>query len=293
MSVYIACDKCEKRLKIPEEVVGHPIKCPVCGSVFKATPEKVAPEKAAAIAPVRLAPAAHEDEEDIVPIHKKPTILDDEDEDRPKPRKKAAAVDEDEEGIVTAARRPAAIDEDDEDRPARPRRRAADEDEAEEAEAEEAAKKGKRGTPWYVLGPLVLLSLCGVGLAGLWTIGFSYLDMDRGLKFLSDYDTKIWIGVSSAGVIILLCLIVSLIPMRAWLRFLLVFFFLAVGYGGSFAAIHWWNQLPLPNEKQPDPVQNPPANGPMGMPMGPGGGGRGAPMPPPPGGPGRGQKPPQ
>ena len=56
MSVYIACDKCDKRLKIPESVVGHAIKCPVCGSVFKSTPEKVVPDKAGAVPPARSGP---------------------------------------------------------------------------------------------------------------------------------------------------------------------------------------------------------------------------------------------
>jgi hypothetical protein len=276
MSVYIACDKCDKRLKIPEEVVGRPIKCPVCGSVFKATPEKVVPGEEAAVAPVRLAPAAHK-EEGVVPIRKKPAVLDDEDEDMPKPRKKTAPA-EDEEGIVPAVRKPAAVEDDDEDRPARRRRRVADED-----EAEEPAKKGKRRTAWYVMLPLLILSLCGAGLAALWTIGFSYLDMDRGLKHLGNFDTKVWIGVATAGAVTLLCLIFSLIPVRAWLRFLLVLFFLAVGYCGSFAAIHWWNELPfIPDEQKEDPFnKNPPPNGPIGgMPMPPGGGGRGGPMAP-------------
>jgi DNA-directed RNA polymerase subunit RPC12/RpoP len=71
MSVYIACDKCEKRLKIPETVVGRPIKCPACGSVFKAEPAKVQPgipapgptvEEPAptAVARHRTAPSVHE-----------------------------------------------------------------------------------------------------------------------------------------------------------------------------------------------------------------------------------------
>ena len=37
MSVYLQCDQCGKHLKIPEQVVGHKIKCPVCEAVFKAT----------------------------------------------------------------------------------------------------------------------------------------------------------------------------------------------------------------------------------------------------------------
>jgi hypothetical protein len=250
MSVYIACDKCDKRLKIPDEVVGRAIKCPVCGSVFKATPENVLPAKAAAVVPTRSAPA----------------VLDDEDDDRPKPRKKAVAT-EDEEAIVSARKRHGVAA--DEDQPASTARGDADEP-AEVEDVEEEPRKGKRRTPWYVMLPLLVLSLSGAGLAALWTIGFSYLDLDRGLKHLN-FDNKVIIGVAAAGTVVLLCLIVTLIPVRAWLRFLLVLLFLGLGYGGSFAAIHWWDQLPIPDEEKPAPLTTPlpPLDG--------GGPGRGAP----------------
>jgi hypothetical protein len=267
MSVYIACDKCDKRLKIPDEVVGRAIKCPVCGNVFKSTPEMVQPAKAAAIAPVASAPVAHHE---------------DDDEDLPKPRKKAAALDGDEEAIAPTRKRAVARDEDEEGiAPARKRAAVKDEDDEdaqEVEEVEEAPKKGKRRTPWYVMLPLLVLSLCGAGLAALWAIGFTYLDMDRGLRSLT-FDNKVIIGVATAGAVTLLCLIFTLIPARAWLRFLFVLFFLGLGYGGSFAAIHWWNDLPfVPQEKQPDidlnaPLPGAPGGARMGGPGAPGGGG--------------------
>jgi hypothetical protein len=299
MSVYIACDKCEKRLKIPESVVGRDIKCPVCGNVFKSAPEKVQPSKAAvvapvAIAPVATAPAAIEDEEEVIAAPKKPAVPEDDEELVVAAKKKPAVVDDEEEAIVPAKRKPAVIDDEDEDEvvPAKKKKAPVAEDDEEEAapavaaadeedEAEDeakAAKKARRRTPWYVMLPLLILSLGGgAGLAGLWTIGFTVLDLDRGLKFLGNYEHKVWIGVVAAGVVTLLCLLVTLIPMRSWLRFLLVFFFLGLGYGGSFAAIHWWDELPLiPDEPKVQLPEHPPG---MGEPGGRGGmgapGGRG------------------
>jgi len=252
-----------------------PIKCPACGSVFKAEPEKVHPAEAAP------APAVEERQTAAVARHRTaPTVREDADEDLPKPRKKAAARDEDEGAISPVKKKAVAIADDEDDRPARKKKRVVED---EEDEIEEVAKPAKRRTPWYVMLPLLVLSLCGAGLAALWTIGFSFLDMDRGLRHL-DFDTKVWIGVASAGAVVLLCLIFSLIPARGWLRFLLVFLFLGLGYGGSFAAIHWWNDLPFvpqDDEKPFDrPQPQPGGGGPPGGGMGGGMGGRGAPMGP-------------
>ena len=71
-------------------------------------------------------------------------------------------------------------------------------------------------------------------------------------------------------------------PARAWLRFLLVLIVLGVGFGGSFATIHWWNSLPfVPDEPVEGPYSRPKPNpGGGGPPMG-GGGGRGGMAPAP------------
>jgi hypothetical protein len=344
MPVYIACDKCQKRLKIPEDVIGRSIKCPSCGSVFKADPAKAAAAVAPAPAPVpkHPAPAALEDEpDDVVPPPRKPAALDDEDEDMPKPRKKAAALDEDEEAEVAPRKKAAALDEDeevavtprkkpavpaaedeprpakrkadddadeprpakkraaddeDDDRPARAKRRPADEDEEEKAEEDTKAKKGKRGTPWYVLLPLLLLSFSGLGIGMLWSIGFSWLDLDR--KLTLSPESKEWIGIGVAVHVTVFCLIFAMLPNKTWLRFLLVIFVLALGYGESFAIVYWWTDTPFGAER-PNTGQMP-AGGPQGAgmqaPGGGGGAGRGGGQPPggrggqPPGG--RGGQPP-
>jgi len=278
MSVYIPCDKCRKRLKIPETVVGRSIKCPTCGAVFKADPAKVLSAKPSAPPaevpePAAVAPAAHEDDEDVLPMRKRAAV-DDDDEDLPAPPKKAAALDDDEEApppkkkavieededeVRPAKKKAAAIEDDDDeddrparskkkaaaseddddedDRPARSKkRRPADEDE-EEDEDEDKAKKPKRRTPWYVMLPLMILSFSGVGLALLWVYGFAYVGMDKTLQI--DFDKAVIIGVSTAGAVTLICLILSLLGIRAWLRFLLVFLFLLLGYGGSLGVMYW------------------------------------------------------
>jgi hypothetical protein len=248
MSVYIACEQCQKRLKIPEEILGRSIECPSCGTVFKSNPSMVVTSKPAAPPPV----ATDEDEEDVVAMRKKVAAVED-DEDMPKPRKKAAVLDDDD--TVTVKKKPAARDGDDEDeeedRPARAKkRRPADEDEDDEDEEEEGSTERKR-TPWYLLLPLVILSLLGIGIAFLWVLGFVWLK-NAGYDFINidqekniAWDTKMWIGIPVAAVVTLLCLVFSLIQMRAWLRFLLVFLLLLLGYGGSFAVVHWWRDLPF------------------------------------------------
>jgi hypothetical protein len=254
MPVYIACDKCQKRLKIPENVVGHSIKCPACNTVFKADPAKVLPAEQ----PVHTAALAEDDE--VRPARKPAAPAEDEGRVQPKPHKKAAAAD-DAEAAAPAKRKAAAAEEDDE--APRRRRRARDYDEDEE-EYDEEVEEGGRRTPWYVMLPLLLLSFCAVGLALLWPIGFSWLDMDRQLSSVS-FDSKMWIGIVLAIVITLLCLIFTLIPARSWLRFLLVLLFLGLAYGGSFAAAHWWKDLPFGKEEKapaaPHPMPGPGAPG--------------------------------
>ncbi len=263
MSVFISCDQCRKRLKIPESVVGRAVKCPACGAVFKSSAAQV-------LSPPHH-PAAPDDEAALVAPARQPALaLDDDEEDRPRPRKKAALLD-DEPAEVSPVRRA-----DDDERPAkrRPATRADDEEDAEELELEDdlPKKKGKRRTPWYLMLPLLLLSFLGAALPWLWTVGFTFLQLDKAVAL--DFDDRVWVGVGSGVGVVLFCLIFSLLPLRAWLRFLLVFLTLGVVYGGSFAAVHWWKDLPVKQEKtlpaNPKMQQGIPAAKPPGM-RGPGG----------------------
>jgi hypothetical protein len=237
MAVYIACDKCQKRLKIPENVIGHSIKCPACNSVFKADPTKVLPAEQ----PVHQAALAEEDE--VLPARKKAVPVEDEEAVEAKPHKHVV--------------RP--VEEDDEPRPARRRRRADYDDEDDDYEDE--LEETKARTPWYVMLPLLVLSFCAVGVALLWPLGFSWLDMDRTLTL--SFEGRMWVGIAGAIVLTLLCLVVSLLSARAWLRFLIVLMLLAIGYGGSFAAARWWKDMGLGKEDKAPVTQ--PLPGPPGQ----------------------------
>jgi hypothetical protein len=220
----------------------------------------VAPDEDEPAARPRKKVAPLDEEEDVLPAKKKKAAaLDDEEEDvRPAKKKPAALADEDEdEAPAKPAKKKAAVEEEDEDdRPARPKkRRPVDEDEDEEEDEEEdRPRKGKRRTPWYVMLPLLVLSFCGIGLAWMWTLGFTWLELDKGLDL--SFDSRMWIGIGTGAGTTLLCLIFSLIPVRAWLRFLLVLLFLGIGYGGSFAAIHWWKDLPFSMNSPPAPPRS-------------------------------------
>jgi hypothetical protein len=299
MPVYIPCEKCQKRLKIPENVLGKSIKCPACGSVFKADPEKATPAEAKpapapAAPPPHPVPVAHEGEEEPVAARAAKKVVPlDEDEDAPRPAKKAVTLDDDEgeedvrpakkkavveeeEDVeeVRPAKKAVVLDDEDEEAPARPakkkaagedegeearpakkkaavaededekparakKKRPAEEDEAGEDEGADKPKKGKRRTPWYVMLPLLLLSLSAVGLFWLWSLGPAEVGMDRTMGI--DIGMAPWIGIGLAGGVALICLIVSLLSARAWLRLLLVFLLILLSYGVSLGLMAWSN----------------------------------------------------
>jgi hypothetical protein len=235
MSVAIVCDKCEKRLTIPETVVGRSIKCPACGAVFKADPTKV---QAAATRPA----AAKPDGEDGAPAAAK--LADDE---ARAVKKKTAA--EDEAVDVVPVKKSAVIIEDDDEPPPPRRRRGRRVDDYDDYEDDyDDEPRGKPVTAWYVMLPLIILSFSAVGLALMWPIGFSWLGMDKDVSMSND--ARIWIGIGVAVHVVLLCLIFSLMPTRAWVRFVIVLLLLALAYGESWAVMHWWKQLPFGHEEK-------------------------------------------
>jgi hypothetical protein len=259
MSVAIVCDKCEKRLTIPETVVGRSIKCPACGAVFKADPTKV---QAAATRPA----AAKPDGEDGAPAAAKLA----EDEARAVKKKTAA---EDEAVDVVPVKKSAVIIEDDDEPPPPRRRRGRRVDDYDDFEDDYDEPRGKPVTAWYVMLPLIILSFSAVGLALMWPIGFSWLGMDKDVSMSND--ARIWIGIGVAVHVVLLCLIFSLMPTRAWVRFVIVLLLLALAYGESWAVMHWWKQLPFGHEeKSAQPAIQPRLDrGGFPPPFGPDGGG--------------------
>jgi hypothetical protein len=127
MPVVVNCTKCQKKLKIPDELLGKKVKCPTCSAVFTA-------EASEAVEEDRPAPK---------PAVKKPPV-EDEDDDVPAPKAKRKPVDDDDDEGVSAkpSKRKTADDDEDEDEPPKKtsKRKVDDDDDEDEA----PRKKSKR-----------------------------------------------------------------------------------------------------------------------------------------------------
>src|SRR4051794_30693722 len=90
MPITIACSQCDKKLKVPDNLVGKKVKCPSCQAIIQvpaadegdAPPEDEGVTKRPASRP---APARSSE---------------DEDESEPRPRRRRQEADEDEEGMT-------------------------------------------------------------------------------------------------------------------------------------------------------------------------------------------------
>lgn len=63
MSISISCGKCNKQLRVKDELTGKRVKCPVCGNVLQVAVASVAPEPSVGVKPataeLRLPPRVH------------------------------------------------------------------------------------------------------------------------------------------------------------------------------------------------------------------------------------------
>src|SRR5207245_2284395 len=87
VSISVTCPGCQKQLKVPGELIGHPVKCPSCKSKFTATGEDLAAVQAGVAAPGQSAPPPAE------PEWSEPELLDEDEPardkaDRPRRRRK-------------------------------------------------------------------------------------------------------------------------------------------------------------------------------------------------------------
>jgi predicted Zn finger-like uncharacterized protein len=91
MSITIDCPSCNRKLRVPDDLLGKKVKCPTCGTTFTAggdaAPPPPAEEELPAPAPARR-PAPPPDECDEGP----PPRRDDEDDDRPRPRRSRSSM---------------------------------------------------------------------------------------------------------------------------------------------------------------------------------------------------------
>lgn len=123
MPELVNCPHCDKKLRVPDNLLGKAVKCPTCTKTFTAEAEGSAPppreEEQAPAPPPRRRPVEEESVEDS-PRRRRPA--DEEEEERPSRRSKARDEDDEED---RPSRRPRARDDEEDDRP---RRRGRDED---------------------------------------------------------------------------------------------------------------------------------------------------------------------
>jgi hypothetical protein len=190
MSVIVSCPKCQKKLKIEDNVLGKNIKCPSCAAVFAtkapagaaAPPPPPPPAKTAPAAPKKAPPPPDDDEEEAPrrPAKAAPKAdLDDDEDDRPakKPAAKKAR-DDDDDDEPPAKKSRADDDEDEDDRPAKKGaakkgRASDDDDDDDDRPAKKEKKKGGSGKVLAIIGVIVLLLCGGCGSIGayLWYKG--------------------------------------------------------------------------------------------------------------------------
>jgi predicted Zn finger-like uncharacterized protein len=87
MPTVIACPSCQKQLKVPDELIGRPVKCPGCKETFTAQlPSTPAPAQEEVVEKPRkkAAPPPEEEEEPRKPARRRD---DDDDDDRPSRRR--------------------------------------------------------------------------------------------------------------------------------------------------------------------------------------------------------------
>lgn len=112
MSDIVACPYCARKLRVPPDLQGMPVKCPACLKSFE-------PPAAPDALDLEVQPPAN------LPLQRAPR---DRDHPPPPPPKRAARLDRDDEDDDDPPRRRSRYDdEDDDDRPRRRRRRYADE----------------------------------------------------------------------------------------------------------------------------------------------------------------------
>jgi hypothetical protein len=191
MSVQIECPKCQKKLKIEDNLLGKNIKCPACAAVFavkapassttaavpppartdpepprKAVPPPDDDEDEAPRRPDKAAPKARDDDEDdrpAKPAAKKSRNDDDDYDDRPKKSSAKRAQDDDEDDRPKKAAAKKGRDDDDDDRPkksAAKKGRDWGDDDDDDRPSKKEKKKGSGGKVLLIVGTLVLL-LCG------------------------------------------------------------------------------------------------------------------------------------
>jgi len=187
MPVVVNCTKCQKKLKIPDELLGKKVKCPTCSAVFTAEASEGVEEERPVPKPAVKRPPV-EDEDDDVPAPKakrKPVVDDDDDEgvsSKPSKRKPVADDDDEDEPPKKTSKRKVDDDDDEDDAPRKKSKRRDDDDDDDDDRPRRRRGAGAphRGVMILVFG--ILGVLCCVIFAILAAVmgGNDLKAMDRG-----------------------------------------------------------------------------------------------------------------
>jgi predicted Zn finger-like uncharacterized protein len=118
-SELVSCPECQRKLRVPSELIGKLVKCPTCGHTFTADPVAQAPTSAPEAVEEKKAPRTSKVGRDD---------KDDEDDDRPSRRRSRSSREDDDEDDDDRPRRRSRYsrddddEDDDDDRPRRSRR---------------------------------------------------------------------------------------------------------------------------------------------------------------------------
>lgn len=157
MPISMTCDKCDRELRLKDEMEGKRIRCPDCGATLLVESDEGGEEGVASAPRKRADRSARVDEEGSGerPRRRRPPVDDDDEDDRPR-RRRRRSEDED----------------DDEDRP---RRRRRDDDEDEDRIRPSRLRRKKQGgsgnlTLWLSIGGGAVL-LIGIVLVLIFVLG--------------------------------------------------------------------------------------------------------------------------
>jgi predicted Zn finger-like uncharacterized protein len=150
----VSCPECQRKLRVPNDLIGKQVKCPTCGQTFKADPAAQAPAPpppAAEGKPARTSKVGRDkDDDDDRAVARRRARDDEDDDDRSRRRSRSRRDD----------------DDDDEDRPRRRRSRYSRDDDDDDDDDDDPRRRRRDLAPHRASTVLVLgiLSLFFFGI---------------------------------------------------------------------------------------------------------------------------------
>lgn len=183
MPEIVSCPDCERKLRVPDNLIGKKVKCPGCGVMFTALVSGggaiIKKEKPAEVEPIVESPRGRrvveeeEDEEDVPRSrNRRRRDDDDEDDDDDRPRRRRRDEDDDEDDRPRRrARAEDDYDDEDDDRSRRRRR------EEEDWDVEDRPDPRRDRAGWRRFRTGIFLNVIGlwIWLGGMWFYVLMYL----------------------------------------------------------------------------------------------------------------------